>query len=120
MSIFQLLQRFLLELVCEWELGECGELGIEATYVKTFSDYIDDVSGSYYDPSELASQVGPTAAYLSNPAVENSTWFAAGQQRGDKQKDAYFYLNLVVARNITYKDYAKARRAPKWRGRYKF
>lgn len=101
-------------------IGRMWRLGIEATYVKTFSDYIDDVSGTYYDPSELASQVGPTAAYLSNPAVENSTWFAAGQQRGDKQKDAYFYLNIVFARNITYKDYAKARRAPKWRGRYKF
>lgn len=101
-------------------IGRMWRLGIEATYVKTFSDYIDDVSGVYYDPSELASQVGPTAAYLSNPAVENSTWFAAGQQRGDKQKDAYFYLNLVFARNITYKDYAQARRAPKWKGRYKF
>lgn len=101
-------------------IGRMWRLGIEATYVKTFSDYIDDVSTVYYDPSELASQVSPTAAYLSNPAVDNSTWFAAGQQRGDKQKDAYFYLNLVFSRNITYKDYAKARKAPKWKGRYKF
>lgn len=101
-------------------IGRMWRLGIEATYVKTFSDYIDDVSGTYYDPSELASQVGPTSAYLSNPAVENTTWFAAGQQRGDKQKDAYFYLNIVFYKNITYKDYAKARKAPRWRGRYKF
>jgi hypothetical protein len=101
-------------------IGRMWRFGIEATYVKTFSDYIDDVSGTYYDPNELASQVSATAAYLSNPAVENSTWFSAGQQRGDKQKDAYFYLNLVFARNITYKDYANARKAPKWKGRYKF
>lgn len=101
-------------------IGRMWRLGIEATYVKTFSDYIDDVSGTYYDPNELASQVSPTAAYLSNPAIQNASWFSAGQQRGDKQKDAYFYLNLVFARNITYKDYAKARRAPKWKGRYKF
>jgi len=101
-------------------IGRMWRLGIEATYVKTFTDYMDDVSGTYYDPSALASQVGPEAAYLSNPSVQNSSWFAAGQQRGDKQNDAYFYLNLVFYRNITYKDYAKARKAPKWKGRYKF
>ena len=98
----------------DWKIG--FDLGVR----KTFTDYIDDVSGTYYDPSELASQVGPTAAYLSNPSVENTTWFAAGQQRGDKQKVAYFYLNIVFYKNITYKDYAKARKAPRWRGRYKF
>lgn len=101
-------------------IGRMWRLGIEATYMKTFSDYIDDVSTVYYDPSELASQVSPEAAYLSNPSVENSTWFAAGQQRGDKQKDAYFFLNIVFTRNITYKDYSKKSKATKWRGRYKF
>jgi hypothetical protein len=101
-------------------IGRMWRIGIEATYVKTFSDYIDDVSTVYYDRDILAAQVGPEAAFLSNPSTQNTTWFAAGQQRGDKQKDAYFYLNLTVARNITYKDYAKARRMNKWKGRYKF
>jgi len=95
-------------------------IGVEATYVKTFSDYIDDVSTTYYDPEILAAQVGPDAAFLSNPSTQNTTWFGAGQQRGDKQNDAYFYLNLTIARNVTYKDYAKSRRMNKWKGRYKF
>lgn len=77
-------------------------VGLEATYVKTFSDYIDDVSGSYYDPTILQAQNGAAAAYLSNPSTNTSGWFAPGQQRGDKQNDAMFFVNLTVYRNITY------------------
>ncbi len=99
-------------------IGRMWRLGIEASYVKTFSDYIDDVHGVYYDPALLKSA---EAQYLSNPAVSNKGWFAPGQQRGDNENDAYYYLNLVVARNITYKDYAKQRKSYHWnRGRYKF
>lgn len=102
-------------------INRMWRIGIEATYVKTFSDYIDDVSGEYYDPSALAAQVGTESAYLSNPSVENSTWFAPGQQRGDNQNDAYFYLNVVVYRNLTYNDYSSQRKKYTWRGgRYKF
>jgi hypothetical protein len=101
-------------------IGRMWRIGIEATYVKTFTDYMDDVSGSYYDPNLLAAQVGADAAYLSNPAQQNTTWFAPGQQRGDEQKDAYFYLNLVLTRNLTYKDYARQRKMNKWKGSYKF
>lgn len=77
-------------------------VGLEATYVKTFSDYIDDVSGSYYDPAILQSQKGDAAAYLSNPASANAIWFSPGDQRGDKQNDAMFFVNVTVYRNITY------------------
>lgn len=99
-------------------IGRMWRVGFEATYVKTFSDYIDDVGGTYYDPSALGSA---EAAYLSNPAVSNTNWFAPGEVRGQKQKDAYYYLNIVVARNITYKDYAKQRKSYNWsKGRYKF
>jgi len=98
-------------------ISKMWRLGIEATYVKTFSDYIDDVSGVYYDPALLGS---PEAAFLSNPST-NPANYAPGQQRGDKQKDAYFYLNLVAYKNITYKSKSKARKKETWRGgRYKF
>jgi hypothetical protein len=99
-------------------LGRMWRIGIEASYVKTFSDYIDDVSTVYYNPQSLSSA---EAQYFSNPSVSNVNWFAPGQQRGDKQKDAYYHLNMVVARNITYKDYAKQRRSYKYpKGRYKY
>ena len=101
-------------------INRMWRIGIEATYVKTFSDYIDDVGTTYYDRNLLQTFYGTESAVMSNPSVNNTTWFGTGQQRGDKQKDAYFYLNIVVARNITYKDYAKQRRSYKWKGRYKF
>jgi len=103
-----------------WGLNRMWRMGIEATYVKTFSDYIDDVSTEYYDADILAAEVGPEAAYLSNPSQQNTSWFGAGQQRGDKQKDAYFYVNFIFVRNVTYKDYAKQRKANRWKGKYKF
>jgi len=99
-------------------VGRMWRFGIEATYVKTFTDYMDDVSTNYYDPSLLAS---PAAQYLSNPAIDNTAWFAPGQQRGQAQKDAYYYLNIVVQKNITYKDYVQKRRSYHFgKNRYKF
>ncbi len=99
-------------------LGRMWRIGFEASYVKTFTDYIDDVSTVYYDPSKLETT---EAAHFSNPSVNNSNWFAPGQQRGDNEKDAYYYLNFFVARNITYKDYAKQRKSYRYpKSRYKY
>lgn len=84
-------------------ISKMWRMGIEASYIKTFSDYIDDVSGSFYDRATLATQVSPESAALSNRAPNNPQWFRAGDQRGDKtDKDAYFFLNITVSKNITY------------------
>lgn len=85
-------------------VSKMARVGIEVTYVKTFSDYIDDVHGTYYDPAVLASNFGPEAAALSNPAKIPS-WFPTGTQRGDEQKDALLYANITFYRNLTYKSY---------------
>lgn len=84
-------------------ISQMWRIGIEASYIKTFSDYIDDVSGVYYDPAALSTQVSPTSAALSNRSPNNPDWFSAGEQRGDiTDKDAFFFLNLTVSKNITY------------------
>jgi hypothetical protein len=81
--------------------------GIEATYRYTFTDYIDDVSTSYYDPNEIAlyvgEQNGDVAAYLSNPSLglhnEGKPPYvtSVGQQRGDESdNDGYFYVMFKV------------------------
>ncbi len=75
-------------------------VGLEFSYIKTFSDYLDDVSGDYYDAAEILALKGPDAAYLSNPSPVPQNY--AGYLRGDKEKDAMFYMNLIVTRNITY------------------
>jgi hypothetical protein len=83
-------------------INRMWRVGMEVTYVKTFSDYIDDVHGVYYDASAIGATYGAKAAYLSNPS-NNPSAFNAGSQRGDKQKDAMFYVNIMVTRNITYR-----------------
>ena len=90
-----------------WGLNNLWRMGIEATYVKTFSDYIDDVSTTYANPIDLST---PEAVYFANPAVGNPS-FAPGQKRGDSnQNDAYYHLNVFFSKNITYKDYGKQRK----------
>ncbi len=93
-------------------------VGLEMAYVKTFSDYVDDVSTIYANPSDLGSQM---AIDLSNPTSGNPA-FAPGEKRGDSnQKDAYYHVNLIVTRNLTYKDYGRQRKKYnlKSSGRYK-
>jgi hypothetical protein len=93
-------------------------VGLELAYVKTFSDYVDDVSTTYADPAQLSS---PQAQYFANPAVDNPA-FNPGEKRGDSnQKDAYYHVNIIVTRNLTYKDYGKQRKKYnlKSTGRYK-
>lgn len=104
-------------------LNKQWRMGVEAIYTKTFSDYIDDVAGTYYSPDALAQEIGAEAAYFSNPAYENQFWFAPGQQRGDDELDAYLYLNVAMYYNFTYNVFnGNWGRKPKYRGarRYKF
>lgn len=90
-------------------------IGIEATYIKTFSDYMDDVHGFYFDPAILETEVSATAAALSNPSVTNPEWFNPGSKRGEPQKDAYFYLNITFYKNFTYKPTRKMY-VPRYKG----
>ena len=101
-------------------LGQFWRVGMEISWHKTFTDYIDDVSTDYYDPNVLANEIGPEAAYASNPAIENQHWFAPGQQRGSPDdNDSYILMNIVVSRNITYPK-PKGGRRVRWKGRTKF
>ncbi len=94
-------------------------VGLEITYFKTFSDYIDDVSTTGFDTDLLQEKYGTVSAFMSNPAKTEAqkAWFANGQQRGDsKHKDAFLYANVIVVRNITYKVSAPRRPQLKWKG----
>ena len=95
-------------------IAKMWTLGIEAMYLKTFSDYIDDVGGTYYDPAILNQNIGPASAYLSNPS-ETPNLFNPGSQRGDKEKDAVFYLNVVATKNLTYKNYSSNLKIKKYK-----
>lgn len=101
-------------------IGNFWRIGMEVSYNKTFTDYLDDVSTDYYDPSVLAAEVGDDAVYAANPAIENHGWFTEGMQRGNpNDKDAYLFANIILTRNITYPKQRGGGRI-KWKGRTKF
>ena len=99
----------------EWRFG------VEASYTKVFSDYVDDVAGVYYDKGMIASQKGEIAAAISDKSFEGIKGYEAGMQRGDEQNDSYYYINFVLTRNVTYRNYTKTYKRYKLpKSRYKF
>lgn len=79
-------------------LNKTMTVGLELQYTKTFTDYIDDVSGVYYDKTALAENYGLLSAYLSDPSlggVPGQT--ATGQQRGySGHNDGYLFLKAQL------------------------
>lgn len=82
-------------------------IGIETSLRYTFTDYIDDVSTSYYLPSEIAAANGTIAAALSDRALDPSLGYTGVKQypngannylqRGDPNyTDAYAFTIISV------------------------
>lgn len=69
-------------------------VGVEFGIRKTFTDYIDDVSKTYYDRNAISQANGPIAGYLSDPSLNSSsTQTDLGSQRGDPtDNDSYMFL----------------------------
>ncbi|MBD3637047.1 MAG: hypothetical protein HUJ25_06840 [Crocinitomicaceae bacterium] len=99
-------------------LGRIWRMSFELSYTKTFTDYLDDVSGTYYDNSAIESAYGSEAAYYADPSSGVFPgWTAHGEMRGDdRQKDAYFFFNVSLIRNLQQ---AKHKRS-KWRYRARY
>ncbi|MGZ3862530.1 MAG: type IX secretion system protein PorG [Bacteroidia bacterium] len=76
-------------------------LGFEWGPRKTFTDYIDDVSGKYVDLNKLAIDKGSLAAVLSDRSVSKDPSVRLnnnGKLRGNpNNKDWYFYYGLVIS-----------------------
>lgn len=76
--------------------------GLEFSYRKTFTDYIDDVSGVYYDLSELLDKRGATAADLADRLSEYTNnpddHFETGTERGNSSaKDGYGFFAVSAS-----------------------
>jgi len=72
------------------------DVGVEFGYRKTFTSYLDDVSGNYPDEVLLRTNEGNLAADLSDRTFNHSA--RSGTPRGDGANDSYFYTNF----HITY------------------
>lgn len=67
---------------------------------KTFTGYLDDVSGVYPNPAELAAQQGPnakTALALSNPSLNPDKASMVGTERGNGKDDWYSFAGLIIS-----------------------
>jgi hypothetical protein len=73
-------------------------LSLEWGMRKTFTDYLDDVSKTYYNPIALAAARGGTAALLSDPSKGTDPGFSnVGRQRGNPTtKDWYSFVGAVL------------------------
>ena len=72
---------------------------------KTFTDYLDDVHGKYYDPAYLHN---PTSAYMSNPSLHtnaNPGWSnQVGRLRGNpNNKDWYSFAGVIITISLKSK-----------------
>jgi hypothetical protein len=86
-------------------------VGMELLYRKTFTDYIDDVSTNYIDPTLFASYLTPEQAAMANqlynrenlvPGGTQTRISGAGEQRGNpKQTDAFFATTLRMGWRLT-------------------
>ena len=70
-------------------------VSLEATYSKAFTDYLDDVSGTYADPDRINQTSGFVAADLAN---RSGGAYRAGEIRGNpNKKDGYGFLRAWVS-----------------------
>jgi len=85
-------------------LSKQWSIGLELQYALTFTDYIDDVSGVYFDNEVILAERGPEAAFLADPSLGTGDLYnaglnptATGQQRGDPEdNDAYLFMKVQL------------------------
>lgn len=81
----------------KFALSDTWNIGAEAGVRMAFTDYIDDVSGSYVEESLLLEQ-NPLSAALAN---RSGTPIETGKGRGNNQvSDWYAFIGITLSRNF--------------------
>lgn len=85
-----------------YRINRLFKVALEASYSKTFTDYIDDVSGVYYNNDVIRAEFGDESAFLADPNKGEITGqTAAGQIRGDSSEmDAFLNAFLSLQYRI--------------------
>lgn len=73
-------------------------IGLEYGIRKTFTDYIDDASKTYYNNNTLFIENGALAAAMADKSSKEFPYItAAGEQRGDpRDKDSYMFAIISI------------------------
>jgi hypothetical protein len=81
-----------------YSLNSIFSIGLEWGMRKTFTDYLDDVSGAYVDPEVLRMEVGDMAAFFSD---RSNTLNSVGSQRGNSNKtDWYSFAGITLTAKV--------------------
>ncbi len=79
-------------------------LGFEYIIRKTFTDYLDDVSGNYVDPTLLAKYNGPLSASFADRSINPENVNNKGLNRGNSNfKDWYATAGIYLAIKLGHK-----------------
>ncbi len=78
------------------DLSYRWSLNVELGGRKLFSDYIDDVSGTYADIRDVRAQRGEIAAALADRSIEPKIGLPGRQRGNGKKNDTYALLNVGV------------------------
>ncbi|MCB9195931.1 MAG: outer membrane beta-barrel protein [Flavobacteriales bacterium] len=84
----------------KFNMNQRWSIGLEYGIRKTFTDYLDDVSGNYLNPSILAETNGPLSAQLSDQSLDNqgSLYTTTGISRGNSNtKDWYVFTGVTLS-----------------------
>ena len=82
----------------KYAINDKWNVGLEFGWRKTFSDYLDDVSGDYVDNEQLIAGNGELAAALANRSGEP---IPGGTQRGnDARSDWYMVGGITISYNF--------------------
>ncbi len=75
-------------------------LGMEFNYRRTFTDYMDDVSTTYYNNAAIAAANGELAAALADKTLDGSIRPSGSGRGNPKVNDAFFFVQLTLSKRI--------------------
>jgi hypothetical protein len=95
----------------KYAIDEDSRVGIEFGFRKTFTDYLDDVGGKYYDAAQLTTGNGAAATDLAyrGDEVGAGPYPAAGTQRANSngKKDMYYFTSLTFSTRLILNSYKR-------------
>jgi len=89
----------------KYEINRRYHLGFEYGMRLTLSDYLDDVSTTYFDVNKIRAEKGDIAAYFSNPADPTDPNYISGTKAGNQRgnpanNDSYMFAQFTLYINL--------------------
>lgn len=101
----------------KWKIGRRWSVVLESVVRKTYTDYLDDVSGVYADPNAIRVEYGKTAYFLSDRSIVKNNNGNVGRQRGDNtNRDWYHFTGVQITYTLSkhYIDQCRPFRIKLW------